>query len=130
MKYRVKIRRTEGLEVRPEAEQIDGKVFNFIHGWVIEDRKQYHGEIAWIPRDPNYPDDGPTWIASGDLEVEPYEDYVKRMEALGWTVLPGQKSLYELFKKEGYSYVLEGDTYGPAGNGYPSNENKDGGDGG
>jgi len=65
MKFRVKIRR-DLAEVRPEAEIIDGKVYNFSEGWII-DSSLYDGEIAMIPRDLNYPDDAPAWIAAGDL---------------------------------------------------------------
>lgn len=67
------------------------------------------------------------WLSeAGAVKDEPYEYYVKRMEALGWTVLPASVPLTN--NKEGYTYVLEGDTYGPARNGYPSNETKEGSD--
>ena len=67
--FKVDIRRHAGLEVKPEAEQIDGKVFLFRFGWDIEDDDtRYPGEEAWIPDDSRYPADGPTWIASGDLK--------------------------------------------------------------
>ena len=68
MKYLVKIRR-DLAEVRPESEQIDGLVFNFEEGWIMdeEDTSIYIGETAMIPRDKNYPIDAPTWVASGDL---------------------------------------------------------------
>jgi len=67
MKFTVKIRREIGREVRPEAEQIDGKTYNFTHGWVMNNDDPYPTEIAYIPRDNEYPDEAPTWIASGDL---------------------------------------------------------------
>ena len=70
MKYTVKIRKEIGKEVRPEAEQIDGKTYNFTTGWVMGEDDPYPTETAYIPRDPNYPDEAPTWIASGDLVVE------------------------------------------------------------
>ena len=67
--FKVAIRRHTGLEVKPEAEQIDGKVFLFRFGWDIEDDDtRYPGEEAWIPDDSRYPADGPTWISSGDLK--------------------------------------------------------------
>lgn len=68
-KFTVKIRRIEGAEVRLNAEQLDGKTFNFVKGWMIEssDSKFYAGEVAMLPRDVNYPTDAPHWIASGDL---------------------------------------------------------------
>ncbi len=69
MRYRVKIRRHIGLQVKPEAEQIEGKVFNFTLGWNIEDDELYPGEQAMIARDENYPNDAPGWISSGDLEA-------------------------------------------------------------
>ena len=72
MFYRVKIRR--GLaEVRPNAEQLEGRVFFFREGWVIteEDSSIYASETAMLPITkegyPKYPEDGPIWIASGDL---------------------------------------------------------------
>lgn len=67
-RYRVKIRRDIGRDVRPNAEQLDGKVFEFTASWVIEDNEAYPGEMAMISRDPNYPKDAPPWIASGDME--------------------------------------------------------------
>jgi hypothetical protein len=68
--YLVKIRRDVG-EVKANAEQIDGKVYYFTHGWTIEesDSKKFAGEFAMIPQDENYPRSAPTWIASGDLVI-------------------------------------------------------------
>jgi len=68
MKFKVRIRRDFG-EVRPEAEAIDGKIYDFNVGWVIErsDHFLYVGEMAMITRNSDYPEDAPTWIASGDL---------------------------------------------------------------
>jgi len=68
VKFKVEIRR-ELAEIRPEAEQIAGNVYNFDFGWAIEksDSSLYVGESAMIPRDVTYPDNAPTWIASGDL---------------------------------------------------------------
>ena len=65
----VKIRRTAGLVVKPEAEAVDGKTFAFQTGWDIssEDSSIYVGETAMIPWGGNYPVDAPAWIASGDL---------------------------------------------------------------
>lgn len=77
--YKVKIRRDLGLPVRPEAEQIDGKSYTFIFGWCMEDEldptTHYASEDAMIPNDPEYPEDAPDWIASGDLEDESGEPY-------------------------------------------------------
>lgn len=64
---RVKIRRNIGREVRPGAEQMDGKVFLFRYGWMMSAEDPYPGEIAWIPMG-LLPKDAPLWIASGDLE--------------------------------------------------------------
>lgn len=69
VRYTVRIRRGLG-EVKPEAEQIDGKTYLFTYGWPIEENTLYKGEHAWIPRDPNYPLDASRWISSGDLEVK------------------------------------------------------------
>lgn len=68
MRYRVAIRRNFGY-VRPEAEQLDGRVYEFEPGWLIgeEDTNIYIGETAMIAMDKNYPNDAPAWIASGDL---------------------------------------------------------------
>ena len=68
MTYRVEIRR-DLAEVKPEAECVDGKVYDFSEGWVIEesDFSIYVGEMAMISRDSNYPKSAPIWIASGDL---------------------------------------------------------------
>jgi hypothetical protein len=70
-KYRVCIRR--GLaEVRPEADQIDGKIYSFRDGWLIRDDETtiYYGEFAMLPDDDDYPSDAPSWIASGDLKLQ------------------------------------------------------------
>lgn len=62
----VKIRR--GLRpVKPEAEQLDGKTFLFVFGWIMGDDDPYPGEAAWIPKNDGWPDDAPIWLASGDL---------------------------------------------------------------
>ena len=68
MKYKVKIRR-DLAEVRPEAECIDANIYSFVFGWTILecDSFLYAGEFAMIPYDPNYPNEAPPWIASGDL---------------------------------------------------------------
>lgn len=69
--FRVAIRRDAGLQIKPEAEQIDGKIYTFRYGWQIEgDDRRYPGEVAWIPNDENYPvRTCPAWIASGDLKA-------------------------------------------------------------
>lgn len=65
MKFKVKIRR-DLAKVRPEAECIDGNIYDFSFGWII-DLSLYAGESAMIPRDSTYPKEAPSWIASGDL---------------------------------------------------------------
>lgn len=67
--YRVSIRRDIGRQVRPEAEQIDGKVFYFYRGWFMDKNDPYPFEFAMIPLDWKYPRSAPTWIASGDLKL-------------------------------------------------------------
>lgn len=61
----VSIRRNMGV-VKPEAEQVDCKIYLFRYGWLIEDGL-YFGETAWIAVDKEWPIDAPVWIASGDL---------------------------------------------------------------
>lgn len=73
MRKLVKIRRGDLWNVKPEAEQIDGKVYNFKEGWSLN-FGIYSGETAWIPADDKYPKDAPLWIASGDLEDCNLED--------------------------------------------------------
>ncbi len=63
------IRRDLGRAVRPEAEQVDGKTFRFRYAWHMDGGDPYPGEIAWMPDDPAYPRDAPTWQASGDLQI-------------------------------------------------------------
>lgn len=68
---RVSIRRGDNWNVRPGAEQLEGKVHTFSFGWEItaDDRSEYAGEIAWISDRDGWPDDAPVWIASGDLQI-------------------------------------------------------------
>jgi len=65
---RVRIRRNIGRGVKPEAEQLDGRIFNFRFGWEMNDDDSYPGEAAFIPDDSRYPTNAPIWLASGDLE--------------------------------------------------------------
>jgi hypothetical protein len=69
--YMVKLRRSDVFVVKPNAEQIDGKIFYFECGWKIDEDDTslpIVGEHAMIPcQDQGYPRDAPTWIASGDL---------------------------------------------------------------
>lgn len=67
-RFKVKIRRDFSRAIKPEAEQVDGKIFWFVYGWSIDDEDPYPGEVAWCPRDETYPKDAPLWLASGDLE--------------------------------------------------------------
>lgn len=66
--FTICIRRDGERPVRPEAEQLDGNLYKFTKGWVMDETDPYPGEVAWIPDDPLYPDNAPIWIASGDLE--------------------------------------------------------------
>jgi len=66
--FRVRIRRGDGRQVRASAEQVDGKVFTFTFGWIMDHTDGYPGEVAWLVIDPAWPPDAPLWIASGDLE--------------------------------------------------------------
>ncbi len=69
-KYKVKIRRGPGWEVKPDAELIDGKVFEFTNGWVMDEKDTsiYIGETAMLPHDDTWPYCEIGWLASGDLE--------------------------------------------------------------
>jgi len=69
MKYRVEIRRSDKYRVKPEAEQIDGRVFEFVEGWKMDesDTSIYIGEMAMLPLDDDYPIEAPIWVARGDL---------------------------------------------------------------
>lgn len=60
--FTVRIRRDIGRDVRPEAEQLDGKYFKFRYASKME-----QGEAAVMPDDPAYPKDAPRWISMGDL---------------------------------------------------------------
>lgn len=70
-RYKVRIRKLEGVSVRPEAKKLDGLIFMFTRGWSIEDEDSsiYVGDIAMIPADSSYPLDAPTWISLNDLEL-------------------------------------------------------------
>ena len=61
----VKIRRGDNWRVRPDAEDIDGRLIRVSTGWLIDDISMYEGEFAMII-DAVY-DTGIGWIASGDL---------------------------------------------------------------
>ena len=65
--YKVFIRDLPNAVVKKNAECLQGNVYWFEHGWVI-DEGMYKGEVAMLPRDKSYPVDAPIWIASGDLE--------------------------------------------------------------
>lgn len=67
--FLVKIRRDIGKQVRPNAEQLDGKCFCFKPGYKMDDGDPYPGETAMFPSDFNYPKSAPLWIASGDLQA-------------------------------------------------------------
>jgi hypothetical protein len=81
--YRVTIRRDKVRgAVRPEAEALDGREFEFRPGWQIRDeRPEYSGELAMIPdwrsTTHPYPEHGPPWIASGDLVFIAEKTYPK-----------------------------------------------------
>jgi hypothetical protein len=73
LKYRMRvaIRRGLGRDVREEAEQTDGRTYEFCLGWHMEDGDPYPGEFAMIPTDKGYPRGAPHWVATGDLELVP-----------------------------------------------------------
>ena len=68
-RFTIKIRRGAEGEVRPEAEQLDGKSYLFRYGFAMAGDDIYPHEVAWFPEDGAYPLGGPPWIASGDLSV-------------------------------------------------------------
>lgn len=67
----VKIRRTDDLVPTEMGEAIDGLRHDFTFAWEIEEGdSRYPGEIAWMPypfSSNRWPDEGPGWVASGDL---------------------------------------------------------------
>lgn len=65
----VRIRRGDGWNVKPEAEATDGLRLKFRRGWTMtaEDTSIYIGEVTWEPHRKIWPDDAPSWMASGDL---------------------------------------------------------------
>jgi hypothetical protein len=65
----MKVQLRNDWKIKPEALQINGKVFKFIpmHELTEDDTSIYVGETAMMAVDPSYPDDAPSWIASGDL---------------------------------------------------------------
>lgn len=66
-----------GMPLREEALQLEGETFDFSFGWFMGEDDPYPGEIAWIPPmrkkygrpEDTWPDNAPSWIASGDLEI-------------------------------------------------------------
>lgn len=66
--YKIKFRRDDKFKLKPDVEEMDGKVLDFRFGWDIEDGI-YKGEKAMIPR--GY-DISLSWVASGDLEEVRY----------------------------------------------------------
>jgi hypothetical protein len=68
----VRIRRDIGLDVRPNAEVLDGKRIKASFGWEIEeDHSRYPNEIAWLIDREDDREADIVWIASGDLiEIE------------------------------------------------------------
>ena len=66
-RYRVELRRNLPISVKKCAEQVDGKVYNFYFAGTQDDDELYPGEDMWMPIDAEYPSNGPSWIASGDL---------------------------------------------------------------
>lgn len=66
MKYLVKIRKSFG-EISDDAKLVDGKIYNFIPFWYI-DGGNVSGEVKMSPCDDSYPENGPEFLALGDLE--------------------------------------------------------------
>lgn len=69
-KFRVQIRR-DLRAVKPEAERVDGKGYNFEEGWIMDDSDPYPGEVAWLAVDKAWPKGAPIWVAGGDLMPVP-----------------------------------------------------------
>ena len=72
VRYRrdLKVKRKK-VQVPFEADLVDGKSHVFSFGWPITqgDSQVYAGEVAMIPDRAGWPSAGPSWIASGDLEL-------------------------------------------------------------
>lgn len=74
--YKVRFRHPDGWPLHPCDELVEGKIFHFTANHrIIEGRLR--GEIA-MKAYKDYPESGPAWIASGDLEPadEPVESLV------------------------------------------------------
>jgi len=69
-RFTVHIRKNTLNDINPEILQLEGQTYNFIYGWIAESDEKYAGERLWLPHDINYPRNGPTWIAEGDLKKE------------------------------------------------------------
>ncbi len=67
-RFRVRARNLPGRELRPETALVEGREFDFVPGWPMDEDDPYPGEWAWCPASPDYPEDAPLWIAEGDLE--------------------------------------------------------------
>jgi hypothetical protein len=67
--FQVKLRRSEKYQVKPNAEQIDGRTFQFVHRFIV-DEGLCKGEAAWMPDyNSDYPPDAPAWVSEKDLEL-------------------------------------------------------------
>ncbi len=78
MRHMITLRRALA-DIKPEAEQLDGKIFDFQQGWVMDaaDTSIYIGETAMIPtRGQDWPENAPSWIASGDMQLMPPESVI------------------------------------------------------
>lgn len=104
--YRVKIREDLGFDVRDEAKQLNGHIFWFYDGWLIDadGPEHYYLETAMIPclKDGTYPIDAPTWIADGDLV--PVENKVIKIDG----VKGEYNSISEALKEERACSVTKG----------------------
>lgn len=101
----IKIRRGEGWDVKPEAEEVDGMTLTFRSGYPLEGEDHsdlYTGEWAMIPNMKlrEFP---VSWIASGDLS-----DIME----LVWTeeeVAGAEAEAAEILKRKRHFCGLQGD---------------------
>lgn len=74
-KCKINIRKSfKGQIQKPNANKLDGNVYDLVCAWECEKGETYEGEFAMSPMRNNdaikqFDDAGLSWIASGDVEI-------------------------------------------------------------